>query len=342
MRSKEEKKMSEKKSKSAWSRQARQGNEIGYLEAVDEGILQEAAKNPNVFVMGEDIAFKYKHLEAISNRVISTPISEAGFTGAAIGAALTGMRPIVIINFIDLMPLIMDQLLNQAANIRYSSGGQFSCPLVILVPQGATRGAGPQHSHSLEGWVIHIPGLKVAVPSTPEDGKGLMMTSLRGQDPVIFIQHKALRRINGFCPTEDYTIPFGVARTFREGSDVTIVSWHDMLYKSVEVADELEKEGISVEVIDPRTLVPFDEKALLKSLAKTGRLVVVQDETITGGAAAEISALAADKAFKHLKAPIKRVAAKDSPIPFADVMADYIKPNKKDIINAVKAVMKKS
>jgi pyruvate/2-oxoglutarate/acetoin dehydrogenase E1 component len=313
--------------------------EIGYLEAVDEGILEEAQKNPKVFVMGEDIAYKYKSLGAIANRVISTPISEPSFTGAAVGAALAGMRPVVYINFIDLAPLAMDQILNQAAKARYMSGGQFSCPLVILVPEGASGSAAAHHSQSLESWYMHIPGLKVAIPSTPEDAKGLMKTSLRGKDPVIFIQHKALRRIKGAIPTNDYTTPFGVAKICREGSDLTIVSWLDMLYKSIEVADELKKEGISVEVIDPRTLTPFDEQTMLKSVAKTGRLVVVEEECITASASAEISAIAADKAFKNLKAPIKRVAAKDSPIPYASIMEQYIIPQKKNIINAVKEVM---
>lgn len=315
--------------------------EIAYLDAVDEGILEEALINPKVFVMGEDIAYKYKSLGAIPGRVLSTPISEASFTGVGVGAALAGMHPVVYINFIDLAPLAMDQILNQAAKARYMSGGQFSCPVVILVPEGASGSAAAHHSQSLEAWYMHIPGVKVAVPSNPEDAKGLIKTSLRGQDPVIFIQHKSLRRIKGSIPTKDYTTPFGVAKICREGSDVTIVSWLDMLYKSIEVADDLKKEGISVEVIDPRTLLPFDEKTMLNSVKKTGRLVVVEEECKTCGAAAEISALAAEKVFKHLKAPVIRIAAKDSPIPYSAIMEQYIIPQKKDIIKAVKDVMAK-
>lgn len=315
------------------------GREIGYNEALDEAIVEEARRNPEVFVMGEDIAYKYRSLAALSNRVLSTPISEASFVGTGLGAALAGMRPVVYINFIDLAPLAMDQITNQIAKARYMSGGQLKACMVILVPEGASGTSAGHHSQSLEGWYIHIPGLIVAAPSTPYDAKGLMKTALRGEDPVFFIQHKSLRRIKGPVPTEDYTVPFGTARTVREGKDVTLVSWLNMVYKCVEAADRLEKEGISVEIIDPRTLVPFDEKTVLDSVRKTGRLVVVEEECKRGGAAAEVGLNVVEKAFYSLKAPVVRVAAKNSVIPYASVMEQYVLPQTQDIIKAVKDIV---
>lgn len=320
--------------------------EISYHEALLEAIMEEMRKNDEIFIMGEDITFYHHRIgtsliaraSEFKERILATPISEPGFVGAALGAALTGMRPIVELNFVDLAPLIMDQINNQIAKRTYVSGGKAKVPLTILIPQ-AGRGSGADHSQSLEGWFIHIPGLKVAIPSTPYDVKGIMKTALRDNNPTIIFEHKGLRFTKGHVPEEEYLIPFGQADVKKEGKDATIVSWSLMLMKSLQAAQRLEKEGISLEIVDPRTLVPLDEQTIIDSIKKTGRLVIVEEECKRGGAAAEIAAIIVEKAFNYLKAPIKRVAAKDVPIPFARQMESFVNPQVEDIIHAVKEVV---
>jgi pyruvate dehydrogenase E1 component beta subunit len=218
-------------------------------------------------------------------------------------------------------------------------GGKLKVPIIIILPEGAAGMAAGHHSQSLDAWFIHIPGLKVIAPSTPYDAKGLMMTALRDENPVIVLQHKVLRSLKGSMPEEEYLIPFGKADIKREGKDVTIVTWLNMVQKSLQAAKTLEGEGISVEIIDPRTLVPFDDETVLRSIEKTGRLVVVEEECKRGGAAAEVVAMVAEKGFQYLKAPILRVAAKEAPIPYAPVLENYIIPQKEDIISAVKNII---
>lgn len=319
--------------------------EITYTLAINEAIVEEMKRDPTVFTMGEDIRNRGSRWgatpleELFDDRVLNTPISESGFVGAGLGAALTGLRPIVQIMFVDLTLVAMDQIANQVAKCRYMSGGQSKVPLVIMTPQGASGMAAAQHSQSFEGLFIHIPGLKVVLPSTPYDAKGLLKTAIRDDDPVIFLIHKRLRAVKGPVPEEEYLIPFGKADVKREGSDVTIVSWLYTLTQSLVAAEKLEKEGISVEVVDPRTLVPLDSDTILKSVKKTGRLVVAEEECKRGGAASEVAAVVAEEGFKYLKAPIMRVASKNVPIPYAKVMENFIVPNVEDIIKAVEQIL---
>lgn len=318
---------------------------ITYAQAINEAIAEEMNRDPRVFLMGEDLRgrpslWKGKPLdELFGDRVINTPISEPGFVGAGLGAALTGMRPIIQLMFVDLAFVAMDQIVNQVAKCRYMSGGQSKVPLVIMAPEGASGMAGAQHSQSLEGLFIHIPGLKVVVPSTPYDVKGLLKTSIRDDDPVIFLTHKRLLASKGPVPEEEYLLPFGQGAVKREGNDVTIVAWLYTLTKSLTAAKNLEEEGVSVEVIDPRTLVPLDGKTILESVKKTGRLVIAEEECKRGGAAAEVAAFVAEEGFNFLKAPIKRVASDNVPIPYAKVMEDFVLIQVEDIVKAVKEIL---
>lgn len=315
--------------------------EITYFDAFEDALIEEARKDPRIFLMGEDISsYTVKRFSSeFPERVLNTPISENGFIGVGLGAALTGMKPVVFLMFIDLAPLAMDQINNQIAKARYMFGGKLKVPIIIILPEGAAGMAAGHHSQSLDAWFIHIPGLKVIAPSTPYDAKGLMITALRDENPVIVLQHKVLRSLKGSMPEKEYLIPFGKADIKREGKDVTIVTWLNMVQKSLQAAETLEEDGISVEIIDPRTLVPFDDETVLRSIEKTGRLVVVEEECKRGGAAAEVVAMVAEKGFQYLKAPILRVAAKDSPIPYAPVLENYIIPQKEDIISAVKNII---
>jgi pyruvate/2-oxoglutarate/acetoin dehydrogenase E1 component len=318
---------------------------ITYAQAINEAIAEEMSRDPWIFLMGEDLRgrpslWKDKPLdELFGDRVINTPISEPGFVGAGLGAALTGMRPIIQLMFVDLAFVAMDQIVNQVAKCRYMSGGQSKVPLVIMAPEGASGMAAAQHSQSLEGLFIHIPGLKVVVPSTPYDVKGLLKTAIRDDDPVIFLTHKRLLASKGPVPEEEYLLPFGQGAVKREGDDVTIIAWLYSLTKSLTAAKKLEEEGISVEVIDPRTLVPLDGKTILDSVKKTGRLVIAEEECKRGGAAAEVAAFVAEDGFNFLKAPIKRVASYNVPIPYAKVMEDFVLPQVEDIVKAVKEIL---
>jgi pyruvate dehydrogenase E1 component beta subunit len=321
---------------------------ITYREALREALREEMRRDSSVFLLGEDIgrywggAFKVTDglaEEFGEERVRDTPISESAIVGTGVGAAITGMRPIAEIMFGDLTALAMDQIANQAAKIRYMFGGQASCPLVIRTPFGAGVNIASHHSQSLEAWFMHVPGLQVAVPSTPYDAKGLLKTAVRGSNPVFFCEHKLLYPVEGEVPEEEYTIPFGVAEVKRKGSDVTVVATMYMVHKAGNAAAELEEKGLSVEVIDPRTLTPLDKKAIVDSVKKTGKLVIVSEDCKTGGVSAEISSVVAEEAIDYLDAPIKRVTGADTPIPFSPPLEQYVIPDEKAIIKAIMEVV---
>ncbi len=322
--------------------------EMVYREALKAGIREEMARDESVFLLGEDIglnwggAFKVtKGLaeEFGEERVRDTPISENTIAGAAVGAAITGMRPVAEIMFGDLITLAMDQVCNQAAKMRYMFGGQTSVPLVIRTAFGGGKNIASHHSQSLESWFMHTPGLKIAVPAFASDVKGLIKTAIRDPDPVLFAEHKLVYDKKEEVPDEEYLIPFGEAKVRREGTDVTLWGTFFMLHKALEVADDLAKEGISVEIIDPRTLVPLDTKTLLDSVKKTGRLVLVTEETKTLATTAEIAAIVQEEAFDWLDAPIKRVNAPDTPVPFAPSLEDYFIPDNKRIAQAIRDIV---
>jgi pyruvate dehydrogenase E1 component beta subunit len=321
---------------------------ITYREALREALREEMRRDPTVFLLGEDIgkywggAFKVTEglaEEFGEERVRDTPISESAIIGAGVGAAITGMRPVAEIMFGDLTALAMDQIANQAAKIRYMFGGQAKCPLVIRTPFGAGVNIASHHSQSLEAWFMHVPGLYVAVPSTPYDAKGLLKSAIRGNNPVMFCEHKLLYPIEGEVPEEEYTIPFGLADVKREGEDVTIVATLYMVHKALSAAEILQKEGVSVEVVDPRTLTPLDKQTIIDSVKKTGRIVIVSEDCKTAGVSAEIAAIIAEEAIDYLDAPIRRVAEPDTPIPFSPPLEQYVIPDEKAIIKAVKEVV---
>jgi len=322
--------------------------EISYRDALNEALREEMLRDKTVFLLGEDIgkfwegAFKVtKNLakEFGDERVRDTPISESAIIGVAAGAAITGMRPVAEIMFGDLTALAMDQIANQAAKLRYMFGGQTKVPMVIRTPFGAGVNIASHHSQSLEAWFMHTSGLKVAMPSTPYDAKGLLKTAIRDDNPVMFFEHKLLYPIKGNVPEEEYTVPFGVADVKREGKDVTIVATLNMVHKALAAAKELSEQGIEAEVIDPRTIVPLDKKAIINSVKKTGRLVIVSEDCKTAGISAEIAALVAEEALDYLDAPIKRVAEPDTPIPFSPPLEQFVIPTEKSIIKAVKEIV---
>lgn len=321
---------------------------VTYREALREALREEMCRDSTVFLLGEDIgrywggAFKVTDglaEEFGDDRVRDTPISESAIVGTAVGAAITGMRPVAEIMFGDLTALAMDQIANQAAKIHYMFGGQAKCPLVVRTPFGAGVNIASHHSQSLEAWFMHVPGLHVAVPSTPYDAKGLLKTAIRGNNPVFFCEHKLLYPIEGEVPEQEYTVPFGVADVKKEGSDVTIIATLYMVHKALDAARSLEGEGLSVEVIDPRTLTPLDKDAIVKSVKKTGRIVIVSEDCKTAGVGTEIAAIVAEEALDYLDAPIKRLAEPDTPIPFSPPLEQYVIPNEKTIIKAVKEVV---
>jgi pyruvate dehydrogenase E1 component beta subunit len=321
---------------------------ITYRESLREALREEMRRDPRVFLLGEDIgrywggAFKVTEglaQEFGDERVRDTPISESAIVGAAVGAAITGMRPVAEIMFGDLAALAMDQICNQAAKIRYMFGGQVSCPLVVRTPFGAGVNIASHHSQSLESWFMHVPGLYVAAPSSPYDAKGLLKTAIRGSNPVFFCEHKLLYPIEGEVPEHEYLLPFGKADLKKEGADVTLVAISYMVHKALNAAALLQKEGIDVEVVDPRTLTPLDKATITGSVKKTGRLVIVSEDCRTGGVSAEIAALVAEEALDYLDAPIKRVASPDTPIPFSPPLEQFIIPNEQSIIKAVKEVV---
>ncbi|MGJ7919033.1 alpha-ketoacid dehydrogenase subunit beta [Neobacillus sp. LXY-4] len=325
--------------------------EITYLEAVREAMSQEMRKNEDVFILGEDIgvyggAFGVTRgmIEEFGpERIRNTPISEAAIAGAAVGSALTGMRPILELQFSDFITIAMDQMVNQAAKLRYMYGGKGKVPMVLRTPSGSGTGAAAQHSQSLEAWMTHIPGLKVVQPSTAYDAKGLLKAAMDDDNPVIFYEHKLLYRTKCDVPEEQYSIPLGKADVKREGTDVTIVATAIMVHKALEAAVELEKEGISVEVIDPRTLVPLDEETIVNSVKKTSRVIVVHEAVKRGGFGGEIASMIAEsEAFDYLDAPIKRLGGKAVPIPYNPVLEKAAIPQVPDIIQAVKETLNRA
>jgi len=322
--------------------------EITFRDALREALREEMLRDKSVFLLGEDIgrfwggAFKVTSglaEEFGDERVRDTPISESTIIGAAVGAAITGMRPVAEIMFGDLTALAMDQIANQAAKIRYMFGGQAKAPMVIRTPFGAGVNIASHHSQSLEAWFMHVPGLYVAVPSTPYDAKGLLKTAIRGDNPVFFCEHKLLYPMKATIPEEEFLVPFGKADVKREGKDVTIFATMFMVHKALAAAEQLAKNGVSVEVIDPRTLLPLDKAAVVASVRKTGRLVIVSEDTKTAGVSAEIAATIAEEAIDYLDAPIKRVAEPDTPIPFSPSLESYVIPDEKRIVKAVKEIV---
>jgi 2-oxoisovalerate dehydrogenase E1 component len=322
--------------------------EILYREALNEALHEEMARDPTVCVLGEDVGHYGGVLQVTrglfekhgEKRVRDTPISEAGFTGIAVGAAMTGLRPVVEVMYIDFSALAMDQIVNQAAKARYMFGGKASVPLVLRTQGGGGRGNAAQHSQSLEMWYVHIPGLLVIQPSTPSDAKGLLKSAIRSDNPVIFIEHKLLYNTAGPVPDAEpeHLIPIGVADIKRPGQDVTIVATSRMVLFALQAAEKLMAEGIDAEVIDPRTLKPLDLPAIVRSVEKTGRLVVVNEGALTGGFTAEVAARVQREAFDWLDAPIMQVAAEDVPLPYNGYLELAALPSVEKIIQASKAV----
>ncbi len=324
--------------------------ELTYGEAVREALAEEMRRDPRVFLIGEDVAeagHPFKVLTGLveefgKDRVIDTPISEPGYAGIGVGAAMTGMRPVVDVMFGDFITLAMDQIVNQAAKVHYMSGGKLKVPIVFRTTLGATRRSAAQHSQSLHAWVSHIPGLKVALPSGPYEAKGLMKTAIRDDSPVVIFEDKMMYRVKGPVPAEDYTVPFGVAEVKRAGTDVTIVATSSMVQVALGAATMLEAIGLSAEVIDPRTTFPLDKQTLIDSAKKTSRVIVVDEGYERYGVTAEIASVIAEGAFYHLDAPVKRFGAMDVPVPFSPVLEDLTVPNEKAVFEMAKALCGKA
>jgi len=320
--------------------------EVTLGQAIREALAEEMRRDPRVFIMGEDVAeagTAFKVLTGLveefgPSRVIDTPISEAGITGLGVGGAMTGMRPIVDIMFGDFIGLAMDQIVNQAAKVHYMSGGKLKVPLVVRTTMGATRRTAAQHSQSLQAWVSHVPGLKVVLPSTPYDAKGLLKTAIRDDNPVIFFEDKMMYQLKGLVPDTDYTIPFGVADIKRPGLDVTIVATSSMVQIALAAADLLEKLGISAEVVDPRTTFPLDKNTLIDSAKKTSRAIIMDEGYERYGVTAELAAVIAEGAFYYLDAPVKRLGAMDVPVPFSPVLEDLTVPTPDLVVEVAKVL----
>jgi acetoin:2,6-dichlorophenolindophenol oxidoreductase subunit beta len=321
--------------------------ELTYSQALREALTEEMTRDPNIILLGEDIGVYggvFKVTEGLlakfgPERVRETPISESAFVGAGVGLAMTGKRPVAELMFMDFMWVTSDQIINQAAKMRYMTGGRVKMPLVIRTQQGGGRGNGAQHSQSLEAVFAHTPGLQVVLPATPADAKGLLKTALRQDNPVIFIEHKLLYNTKGPVPDGEYTIPFGKAEVKVEGSDVTLVSYSRTLLQALEAADEARRDGISVEVIDLRTIAPLDLDAIIKSTKKTGRLVVAHEAHRSVGFGAEIASLVQEQAFDYLDAPVMRVGAAHVPIPASKPLEDVVLPGKPQILEAIRAIV---
>src|ERR1700688_3214762 len=324
--------------------------ELTMAEAVREALSEEMRRDPNVFILGEDVAEAGTPFKVLSgmveefgkSRVIDTPISEPGFTGIGVGAAMTGLRPVVDIMFGDFLTLIMDQIANQAAKVHYMSGGHWKVPMVLRTTLGASRRSAAQHSQSLHAWPSHIPGLKVVVPSTPYDAKGWMKTAIRDDNPVIFFEDKMMYKLKGPVPAEEYTIPFGMADVKRAGRDITIVATSSMVQVALGAAALLEREGISAEVIDPRTTWPLDETTLVESAKKTSRVIVLDEGYGRYGVTAELAAVIAEGAFYDLDAPVKRMGAMHVPIPFSPPLEDATVPTEQTVFETARMMCKPS
>lgn len=318
--------------------------ELSYAQALNEALKQCMAEDERVILLGEDIGVYGGIFQVTAgllgefgpSRVIDTPISEAGFVGGAVGAALTGMRPVAEIMFIDFTTCAMDMIINQMAKMRYMFGGRGSVPMVLRTNIGAGRGTGAQSFHAL---FAHTPGLVVVTPSTPYDAKGLLIEAIKNDNPVAFVEHKKLYVEKGPVPEEMYTIPFGQADVKRQGKDITIVATHALVLRSLNAAAEVAKEGIDVEVIDPRTIVPLDKSAILESVKKTGRLLVADEGPKTCGVAAEIAAMVAEEGLYYLKAPILRVCSPDTPVPFSPPLEKAYIPDEKNLLPAIRRLM---
>ncbi len=318
---------------------------LTYLEAIRQAMEEEMVRDPRVFILGEDVgnyggAFRVTQgfLEKFGpERIIDTPISETGLIGAAIGASLFGMRPIAELQFIDFIGCGFNQIVNYAAKSRYRWGG--GVPIVIRGPAGAGVHGGPFHSQSPESYFMNVPGLKIVVPSTPTDAKGLMLAAIRDPDPVIFLEHKFLyRRLKEEVPAGDFTTPIGEARVARAGEDISIITYGAMVHASLEAADLVSAEGVSVEVLDLRTLLPMDRRRILETVKKTGRALIVHEATKTGGPGGEIAAIIGEHAFEHLDAPIVRVAPPDTPVPYSPPLEEHFLPNAAKIADAIRAL----
>ena len=312
-------------------------------EAIRDALHEEMARDETIFVLGEDViahggpyAVTRGIAERFPDRIRQTPISEAAIVGTALGAALCGMRPVAEMMYVDFVTCAMDEVVNQMAKVRYMFGGQTDVPVVLRLPSGSARLIAAQHSQSLEAWFMHVPGLQVAVPSTPYDAKGLMKSALRGRDPVMFIEYKRIYSQEGEVPEEEYAIPFGQADIKREGSDVTIIASGPMVGKALEAADSLAEEGIEVEIVDPRTLVPLDKETIFTSVEKTNRVIVTDEEVKRGGSGAELASLIAEECFDALDAPVKRVAAANVPMPFSPELEKLVLPKPENLIAAVR------
>jgi acetoin:2,6-dichlorophenolindophenol oxidoreductase subunit beta len=320
--------------------------EITFGEAIKEAIAEELRRDPLVFMLGEDIAeagTTFKVLTGLveefgTDRIIDSPISEPGIAGLGVGAAMTGMRPIIDIMFGDFLTLTMDQMVNQAAKIHYMSGGKLNVPMVFRTTMGGGRRSAAQHSQSLHAWPSHIPGLKVAIPSTPYDAKGLMKTAIRDNNPVVTFEDKMMFQLKGPVPEEEYTIPFGVADIKRKGTDITLVATSSMVQVALEAADMLAEIEIEAEVVDPRTMTPLDTGTLIESAKKTSRVIVIDEGHEAFGVTAELASVIADGAFYYLDAPVKRMAAMDVPIPFSPALEDLTIPDAKGVTEMAKTL----
>jgi pyruvate dehydrogenase E1 component beta subunit len=320
--------------------------ELTLAEAIREALAEEMRRDTRVCILGEDVAEAGSPFKVLSGlvqefgaaRIVDTPISEAGFTGIAVGAAMTGLRPVVDIMFGDFITLVMDQMVNQAAKIHYMSGGMWKVPMVLRTTMGATRRSAAQHSQSLHAWMSHVPGLKVVLPSTPCDAKGLLKAAIRDDNPVVFFEDKMMYKLKGPVPAEEYVIPLGVADIKRAGRDITIVATSSMMQVALAAASMLDAVGISAEVIDPRTIWPLDEKTLIDSAKKTSRAIVVDEGYSRYGVTSEIASVIAEGAFYNLDGPVKRIGAMHVPIPFSPPLEDATVPSEQTVFDAARAL----
>ena len=319
---------------------------LAFNEALREGLHEEMARDDSIFVIGEDVITHggpYKVTDGVAERfpgrIFETPIAEAGIVGVGVGAALAGMRPVVELMYLDFVTCAMDEVVNQAAKMRYMSGGQGSVPMVIRLPCGVGRLLAAQHSQIMESWFMHVPGLQVVVPSNPADAKGLFKTAIRTPDPVLFFEYKRIYTMKGEVPDEEYTIPIGLADVKREGEDATVIAVGPMVEKSLQAAVALEDDGWDVEVVDPRSLSPLDTATLCKSVRKTGRAVICGEDSSFAGAVSEISAMVSEQCFSDLKAPVVRVGSPHVPMPFSAELVKHVVPDADNVVAAVRQVM---
>ena len=319
---------------------------MSYRDALRDALHEEMERDPTVFVMGEDViahggpyAVTQGIAERFPGRIFETPIAEAGIVGVGVGAAMAGMHPVVEIMYMDFVTCAMDEVVNQAAKMRYMTGGQASVPIVIRLPCGVGRLLAAQHSQIMESWFMHVPGLQVVVPSTPHDVKGLFKTAVRNPDPVLFFEYKRSYVTEGEVPDDDYTIPFGLADVKREGEDTTVIAIGPMVQKALEAGVLLEDDGYDIEVVDPRTLSPLDGDTLCESVRKTGHVVVCEEDSRFAGSGAEIAAMIGEACFADLKAPVKRIGSPHVPMPFSAELVKHVVPDVPDIVSTVRDVM---